>query len=64
MDSGVVQKQTPMDGSYFGEGLTRMGDKLYQITWLTNEGFIYSIPDLQQVRGRLRTGWRVVKRCA
>jgi glutamine cyclotransferase len=46
----VVQATTPMSNSYFGEGLTRFGDKLYQITWLTNEGFIYSIPDLKQVR--------------
>jgi glutamine cyclotransferase len=46
----VVQATTPMSNSYFGEGLTRFGDKLYQITWLTNEGFIYSIPELKQVR--------------
>lgn len=38
-----------MSDSYFGEGLARFGDRLYQITWLTNEGFIYSIPDLKQV---------------
>lgn len=38
-----------MSNSYFGEGLARFGDKLYQITWLTNEGFIYSIPNLEQV---------------
>lgn len=46
----MVQVKTPMKNSYFGEGLARFGDKLYQITWLTNEGFIYSIPDLKQVR--------------
>jgi hypothetical protein len=38
-----------MSDQHFGEGLTRLGDKLYQITWLTNEGFIYSVPDLKQV---------------
>lgn len=41
-----------MTNEWFGEGLTRAGNKLYQVTWLTNQGFIYSIPDLQQV-------WRV-----
>jgi glutamine cyclotransferase len=40
-----------MSDAYFGEGLTRMGNKLYQITWLTNEAFIYSIPDLTLVGG-------------
>lgn len=49
VDTGVVQAKTLMSNSYFGEGLTRFDDKLYQITWLTNEGFIYSIPDLKQV---------------
>lgn len=44
-----MQQKTPMSNSYFGEGLARFGDKLYQITWLTNEGFIYSIPNLEQV---------------
>jgi glutamine cyclotransferase len=38
-----------MDKAWFGEGLTRYKNKLYQITWLTNQGFIYSIPDLKQV---------------
>lgn len=51
VDTGAVQLKTPMSNNYFGEGLARFGDKLYQITWLTNEGFIYSIPDLKQVGG-------------
>jgi glutamine cyclotransferase len=62
VDTGVVQAKTPMSNNYFGEGLTRFGDKLYQITWLTNEGFIYSIPDLKQVgtfRTPLRDGWGI-----
>lgn len=50
VDSGVVQQQTRMGSDWFGEGIARYGDKLYQITWLTNRGFIYSIPDLKQVR--------------
>lgn len=51
VDTGAVQLKTPMSNNYFGEGLARFGDKLYQITWLTNEGFVYSIPDLKQVGG-------------
>lgn len=49
MYTGAVQVSTPMSNQHFGEGLTRLGDNLYQITWLTNEGFIYSVPDLKQV---------------
>jgi hypothetical protein len=49
--SGRVLHSTPMDSRWFGEGMTRLGDRLYQITWLTNTGFIYSVPGLQRVRG-------------
>jgi glutamine cyclotransferase len=57
VDTGAVQQKTPMSNSYFGEGLARFGDKLYQITWLTNEGFIYSIPNLEQVSAKQHQGF-------
>lgn len=62
VDSGVVQQQTRMGSDWFGEGIARYGDKLYQITWLTNRGFIYSIPDLKQVgtfSTPLKDGWGI-----
>jgi glutamine cyclotransferase len=49
VDSGAVLQRTDMGSQWFGEGMARFGDRLYQITWLTNKGFIYSIPGLQQV---------------
>lgn len=50
MPTGAVQARTALSRSYFGEGMSRFGDRLYQILWRTNLGFVYSIPDLQQVR--------------
>ena len=50
VDSGVVEKSVTMDPQWFGEGLAKHKDKLYQIVWLKPQGFIYSIPDLQKVR--------------
>jgi glutamine cyclotransferase len=50
VDDGKVLTNTPMASQWFGEGATRLGDKLYQITWLSGAGFIYSVPDLKQVR--------------
>jgi glutamine cyclotransferase len=35
--------------TYFGEGLTLLGDNLYQITWKENAGFVYNL-DLEEVR--------------
>lgn len=49
VETGKVLKKTSLDRQWFGEGTTRLGDQLYQITWLTNQGFIYSVPDLKQV---------------
>jgi glutamine cyclotransferase len=46
---GKVISKTPMASQWFGEGTTRLGDRLYQVTWLSGAGFIYSVPDLKQV---------------
>ncbi|WIA30614.1 hypothetical protein OEZ86_000694 [Tetradesmus obliquus] len=57
---GRVLAKTPMASQWFGEGATRLGDKLYQITWLSGAGFIYSVPDLKQVgtfTTPLNDGW-------
>lgn len=31
----------PLDKSYFGEGITLLNDKIYQLTWQENTAFIY-----------------------
>ncbi|KAF8068414.1 hypothetical protein HT031_002103 [Scenedesmus sp. PABB004] len=62
VDTGAVLKQTGMGDQWFGEGATRLGNRLYQITWQTNTGFIYSVPDLKQLgtfSTPLRDGWGI-----
>ena len=39
--SGAVAKQQKIDDKYFAEGLTIVGDSLFQLTWRENTGFIY-----------------------
>ncbi|KAL6606416.1 hypothetical protein ACP70R_042069 [Stipagrostis hirtigluma subsp. patula] len=41
LQSGKVLVQQHMDGDMFGEGLTLLGNRLFQVTWLKNAGFIY-----------------------
>ncbi|XP_072994550.1 glutaminyl-peptide cyclotransferase isoform X7 [Typha latifolia] len=41
LQTGKVQVYHQMDGSLFGEGLTLLGERLFQVTWLENTGFIY-----------------------
>ncbi|KAG1360778.1 glutaminyl-peptide cyclotransferase [Cocos nucifera] len=53
LQTGKVQSSYEMDGSLFGEGLTLLGERLFQVTWLTNFGFIYD-------RYNLREHWKFV----
>ncbi|XP_062227801.1 glutaminyl-peptide cyclotransferase-like isoform X2 [Phragmites australis] len=39
--TGKVLDHHQMDGNMFGEGLTLVGNRLFQVTWLKNDGFIY-----------------------
>ena len=41
-DTGDVLKQIDLPAQYFGEGITILGDKLYQLTWQSHTGFIYN----------------------
>lgn len=40
--TGKVLKQIELDNAYFAEGLTVLNDKIYQLTWKENTGFIYN----------------------
>ncbi|KAM0920526.1 hypothetical protein ACQ4PT_007476 [Festuca glaucescens] len=54
----LVQHQ--MDGSMFGEGLTLLGDRLFQVTWLKNDGFIYdrhNFSKRERFTHKMRDGW-------
>ena len=39
--TGKVLNKVPLDGKYFGEGLTILGGKVYQLTYRENTGFVY-----------------------
>ena len=39
--TGELLENKPLDESYFGEGLTLLNDKIYQLTWKENTGFVY-----------------------
>ena len=32
----------------FGEGITFLNDKIYQLTWLNNEGYVYDATTLKK----------------
>lgn len=47
LSSGTILKKMGLDANYFGEGITILGDKLYQLTWQEQKCFVYNKKTLQ-----------------
>ncbi|MGQ7947486.1 glutaminyl-peptide cyclotransferase [Flavobacterium sp. WC2509] len=45
--TGKIFKQIDLDSKYFGEGITFVNGKLYQLTWQEKTGFIYDAKTLK-----------------
>jgi glutamine cyclotransferase len=41
--TGEVFKKIELADQYFGEGITILNNKVYQLTWLNNEGYVYNV---------------------
>lgn len=46
--TGGVLVKVNLSAKFFGEGLTIIGDSIYQLTWRSRQGFIYDKESLQQ----------------
>lgn len=59
--TGEVLQQVDLDNAYFAEGLTVFNDKLYQLTWKENTGFIYNLTNLEKADtfaySKSKEGW-------
>ncbi|KAM1820519.1 hypothetical protein ACFX11_002051 [Malus domestica] len=58
--TGKVEALQKMDPSYFGEGLTLLGERLFQVTWLRKIGFIYDRKNLtkfEKFTHQMKDGW-------
>ncbi|WP_437395223.1 glutaminyl-peptide cyclotransferase [Flagellimonas lutimaris] len=60
-ETGEVLQQIDMDDSVFGEGITIMNGKLYQLTWQSDMGYVYDISNMEKIKnftyGESREGW-------
>jgi glutamine cyclotransferase len=56
-----VQKNINLSKEYFGEGLTILNNKIYQLTWQENTGFIYNLTTFEKTGsfkyGQSKEGW-------
>ncbi|KAM7272414.1 hypothetical protein ACFE04_027077 [Oxalis oulophora] len=60
LHTGKLEVLQVMDTSYFGEGLTLLGERLYQLTWLTKTGFIYdrnNLSKFENFTNQMQDGW-------
>ncbi|KAL1552837.1 glutaminyl-peptide cyclotransferase-like [Salvia divinorum] len=58
--TGKVEAIHKMDYSYFGEGLTLLDDRLFQVNWMTKTGFIYDRNNLSKIGtfiNQMKDGW-------
>jgi glutaminyl-peptide cyclotransferase len=59
LETGKVLRSVNLPAQEFGEGLTIFRGKIYQLTWLSKKGFIYSVPTFKRT-GEFRyesEGW-------
>ncbi|KAK1295914.1 Glutaminyl-peptide cyclotransferase [Acorus calamus] len=60
LQTGKVILQHKMDDSKFGEGLTLLDGRLFQVTWLERIGFIYDQYNLSKLKSfthQMQDGW-------
>lgn len=48
--TGAADKRVELDDKYFGEGITVLNNKVYQLTWKGKEGFVYGLPAFDKIR--------------
>jgi glutamine cyclotransferase len=60
LETGKVLQKTTMEPRYFGEGLAVIKDKVYQLTYREQTGFVYDLKTLKQLgtfKFYNREGW-------
>jgi len=58
---GTVLKSVNLNSAYFGEGLSVLNDKIYQLTWKEGRGLVYDLKNFEQIEtfnyGQSKEGW-------
>jgi len=59
--TGEIIKNIDLANEYFGEGLTILNDKIYQLTWQKGTGFVYDVNTFDKLSsfkyGNSKEGW-------
>lgn len=49
LTTGGVQRQVDLPDQFFGEGITLFNDRIFQLTWKSQEGFVYDATTFEQL---------------
>ena len=49
INTGTPDKKVILDNAYFGEGITILNNKIYQLTWQSKVGFIYDLKTFKKI---------------
>jgi len=61
--TGEVLKNVDLENRYFGEGLTILNNKIYQLTWQSGKGFVYDVESFEKIKdfnyNQSKEGWGI-----
>ena len=49
LETGKILLSSRLNSKYFGEGITIMGNKIYQLTYLAQKGFVYDLTSFSRI---------------
>ncbi len=56
LTSGAVEQIERLNFTYFGEGMTVLDDRIYQLTWKSQTAFVYDLESFEQIETRRYRG--------
>lgn len=56
LKTGAIVRKMGLDATHFGEGITIMGDELYQLTWKNQKCLVYNKSDFTSIKEFTYTG--------
>src|SRR5690606_17124357 len=49
LETGEVEQIEPLSALYFGEGIAILDERLYQLTWQNQVGFVYDVDSFDRI---------------
>lgn len=50
LKTGAIIRSLPLDKRFFAEGLARVGERLYQLTWKGGQAFVYDLKTFKKIK--------------